>query len=309
MKEPLRKTGEFLLRGLLSLFALPPLKVHRFNAVWLAFLVRKVFRYRVALVRENLRHAFPEMSEAGREKVLCDFYRHLADIIVEAVWFGGCRRGGRRLRRSRIVSVKNPEVLDAAYRKSPSVMVMYTHAGNWELLGGVENYNHTGRPFPVREDNFCVVYLRQTSRTWDNIMKSNRFAPLKDSKAFDGYVESRSLVRYALTHRTEKKIYNVNTDQRPYFSAPDFIRVNFLNRECNTMSASAALAAKLGMSVFYQRMEVNENGCGYSIEYVPVCDDASKMSVEDMMHRYYALLEGDIRKQPFNYLWTHNRWG
>ncbi len=26
------------------------------------------------------------------------------------------------------------------------------------------------------------------------------------------------------------------------------------------------------------------------------------------MRRYYKLLEADIEAQPWNYLWTHNRW-
>ena len=47
---------------------------------------------------------------------------------------------------------------------------------------------------------------------------------------------------------------------------------------------------------------------GYDIEYIPICEDASKMSVEEMIDRYYKLLEEDLRIQPFNYLWTHNRW-
>ena len=256
---------------------------------------------------DNLTHAFPEKDAAWISSVTRDFYRHFADIVVEAIWFGGCRKASR-LRRSHIVSVKNPETLDKAYAGSSSVMVMYTHAGNWELMGGIENYNYTGKPFPVNEGNFCIVYRKQSSDVWDNIMRDNRFAPLKDRKNYQGYLESRSLVRYVVTHRGDKKIYSVNTDQKPYFSAPDYIKVNFLNRECNTMSASAALAVKLGMAVLYQRMEVNASGHGYTIEYVPICDDASLMSVEDIMKRYFRLLEDDIRKQPSNYLWTHNRW-
>ena len=45
----------------------------------------------------------------------------------------------------------------------------------------------------------------------------------------------------------------------------------------------------------------------YLMRYTPICEDASKMSVQEMMDRYYKLLEEDIRKQPENYLWTHQR--
>ena len=43
------------------------------------------------------------------------------------------------------------------------------------------------------------------------------------------------------------------------------------------------------------------------MRYTPICEDASKMSVQDIMQQYYKLLEQDIREQPGNYLWTHQR--
>jgi KDO2-lipid IV(A) lauroyltransferase len=46
----------------------------------------------------------------------------------------------------------------------------------------------------------------------------------------------------------------------------------------------------------------------YVIRYRTICEDARTMSVEDIMKRYYELLEEDIRKQPENYLWSHRRW-
>ena len=31
------------------------------------------------------------------------------------------------------------------------------------------------------------------------------------------------------------------------------------------------------------------------------------MSVQDIKQQYYTLLEKDVREQPGNYLWTHQR--
>lgn len=74
------------------------------------------------------------------------------------------------------------------------------------------------------------------------------------------------------------------------------------------MSAAATLAAKMSMPVFFSHM-LRKPGFGYTLEYEMICPDASKMDAEQIMKRYYELLEADIRKQPENYLWTHNRWG
>ena len=169
------------------------------------------------------------------------------------------------------------------------------------------NVTDSGDSIPVQ--NYRMSYLRQSSRVWDRILRDNRLAPLEDRDGFEGYIESRSLARDVITHRNDKMVFNFINDQRPYFNAPDYIMVNFMNRECRTMSAAAALASKFSLPVLYLRMMHKEDGRGYYIEHVTITEDASKMAVEDIIKQYYRLLEADIRQQPENYLWTHNRWG
>ena len=192
------------------------------------------------------------------------------------------------------------------FEAAPSLVVMYSHCGNWELFGGIGSYNYTDTPLPFTEQNFCVVYRELSSRAWDAVMRDNRFAPLRDRKGFTGYIESKDLVRYAFNHRDEKKVYNVNTDQRPYFASPANMEVTFLGQRVQTMTGAAALARKFGMAVAYLSMRRERRG-HYVLHYTPICEDASKMDLKDIMQQYYTLVEQDIREQPANYLWTHRR--
>lgn len=303
----MRNIGKYLIKGLLSLFAAIPLRAHYAISGFVAYLACSVLHYRTDDVMINLSRCFPEKNNYELRALKKEFYRHFAKVIVETIWFGGCRNP-QRLKDSHIVEIANPELLARMYEESPSVVVMYTHCGNWELMGGIINYNYSDADIPVSEDNYCVVYRRMSSRVWDEIMRDNRFAPVKDKRNFDGYVESEMLVRYVFTHRDLKKIYNVNTDQRPYFPGPEYMKVNFLHQECQTMTGAAALAHKFGFSVVYQRMAERADGYGYTLEYVPICGNAADMSVENIMKRYYELLENDIKEQPHNYLWSHRRW-
>lgn len=296
-----------LLQFLLRMIGLLPLAVHHFNAKWIAFLMERVVKYRVALVDANLFHAFPEKSSGERLQVRHEFYGHFARIIVEAIWFGACRNP-QRLVNAKIVSNESIDELNEIFAKSPSIMLLSSHTGNWELIGGIVHYNYSGKASCISEQNFCVSYRNLTSRVWNEILESTRFAPLKDREHFGGYLESRNVVSYIFRHKDEKKIYDMITDQRPYFHSPNFVRVNFMNRECNTMSAAAALAIKFSMAVMYLRMREDSIG-HYKLEFVPVCDNASLMKEDEIMTKYYEMLEADIRTQPFNYLWTHNRWG
>ena len=302
----MKKVGEYLIRGLMAVFAALPLGVHYFNARILAWLAGSVFRYRRAVVEDNLRHSFPDKDEAAIKALTRDFYNHFADLVVEAVWFGGCRNP-KRLRRSHIVEVANPEEMAHLTEVAPSVSVMYSHTGNWELLGGIASYNYSDIDTGFTEQNFCVVYLKQSDPGMDGFLRKNRTAPLIDPEGYPGYLESREVVRYVFEHRAEKKIYNFITDQHPYFKSKDFLVVNFMHRDCDSMRGAAALACKFGMAVCYMGMPSDSRG-HYKIEYTTIADDASDMDPDDIMRQYYKLLEKDLQAQPWNYLWTHNRW-
>lgn len=306
LKAFFRAVGKWLLKALLALFSALPLCVHHFNAIWIGWLLRNVVRYRVGVVRENLHNCYPDRSEEELRRIEKAFYRHFGDIVCETVYFGGC--GPKRLRRSHIVEITNPEVLGDLYERCPSVVVLMSHAGNWELLGGAPYYNFiSGDGHHIREDNSCVTYLKQSSEMWDEILRDNRMAPLPKKKTYEGYLESRQVLRYILQHKNEKKFYHFNTDQRPYFKSPDFVTVNFMHQETWSMYSAAAIAHKLGFAVVFLRMRTTSEH-KYTIEYVPICEDASKMEVQTIMQQFYDHLAVDLELQPENYLWTHRRW-
>ena len=301
----MRKIGTWLLLGLLRLLGLLPLRAHYALGRFASWLAEKAIRYRCDVVDHNLALCFPDKSDEERMAIRKDFYRHFGEIVAETVWFGACRNP-KRLRRQRLVEVDNPDVAARLFEATPGMVVMYSHCGNWELFGGIESYGYSDPKLPFTEQNFCVVYRELSSKVWNDIMRDNRLAPLHDRKHFPGYIESKDIIRYAYAHRDEKKVYNLNTDQRPYFASPANLDIEFLGQHVQTMTGGAALARKFGLAVAYLSMRRDRRG-HYSLHYTPLCEDASQESVETIMKRYYTLLEEDIRRQPANYLWTHRR--
>lgn len=295
-----------IFKGFLRLAGRLPLRVHYAFGTFVAFLAEKVLHYRTADVMINLSRSFPEMKYDDLKELSHSFYRHFGDIIAETIWFGACR-SRERLVRQNICEIVNPEVLQRSFDNSPSVMVMYSHCGNWELFGGMLYYNNTEHPFTVKEDDICVVYKRLSSSMWDWIMKDNRCAPLEKRDTFEGYVESNDMMRFALRHRGRKMVYNINTDQSPYYNAAGTVDVDFLHQPTRSMTGAATLANRLGFSVLYLNMLPVSRG-HYLIEFTPICDDASKVSPEEIVGQYYRLLEKDINAMPHNYLWSHRRW-
>ncbi|MCQ2141566.1 MAG: hypothetical protein MJY83_04405 [Bacteroidales bacterium] len=301
----MKKIAKFILKGILRLLGSLPLKVHYRLARFLAWLAGDVLRYRRDVVMTNISRCFPEKNYWELAGIRKGFYQHFGEVVAEAIWFGACRNP-KRLRDAHIVEMKNPEELSRLAEVSPSCMILFSHTGNWELIGGIENYIPAGAMPPITEENVCVVYRKLSSKIWDEIMNENRTAPLKARSEFKGYLETEKIVRYIYEHKDEMKFYNLCTDQRPYFESAGYITLDFFGQPVRIMAGGAAVAHKFHMSVTYLKMHRVSQG-HYTYEYITICDDASQMSVEDIMRKYYDLVEQEIKEQPENYLWSHHR--
>lgn len=304
-----RTFGVRVLEFFMRLPARLPLGYHYAWGRFITWLVRDVFHYRNDVVFTNLARCFPDADYDVVKDIYRKFYVHFGELFAEAVWFSGCRgaRGRKRLVKQRICEIENIEEFDAFYDRSSSVMVLNSHAGNWELLGGIGEYARAaGGKQNWTHKEVVVLYRAQSSKFWDQVMADGRCAPVSDL-GFEGYVEAGSILRYAITHRKDKKLYIFNTDQYPYARAGGFPVGSFLNQETLSMGGGAAIACKMGMSVAYLRWFRTERG-HYRLAFVPLVADASETTPEELMKLYYKHLEKDIEAQPWNYLWTHKRW-
>ena len=119
----------FLVKAFMRLFSWLPLGVHYFNAHILGWLARCVVRYRVKVVKENIDKAFPEKTPKERRRIIKDFYLHFGQIITETVWFSGC--SPRRIQRSGIARITNPEFLDELQAKADGTIVLSAHCATY----------------------------------------------------------------------------------------------------------------------------------------------------------------------------------
>ena len=305
--ENKKSIGTWLMEGLLNLSGSLPLGYHRWWARRIAHLMHGILHYRQDVVMANLARSFPEMSYEDLKANAKRFYLHFANTLTEMIWFGACKgeKGRKRLHDSHIVEITNPEELNRLYGGARQLMILQSHTGNWELIGGITNYSY-GAPLDIRPDAFAVTYMKIQSPLWNRLMADNRTAPVQD-QGFDGYVENYNILRFALSHKDQKFGYSFITDQYPYIRGHRYPKVEFMHQDTLTMTAPASLACKLEMAVAYLRFECLEEG-GYRMTFVPICENAKEQDPEIIMKQYYSLLEQDLNAQPWNYLWTHKRW-
>ena len=301
----MKKTMAKVFRGLIVLLSKLPLGFHYFMGDVLSWIAKNIAQYRVGMVWMNVSRAFPEKKYRQVKKIVDGFYRHLGEIVAETIWFGGSSY--ERLVRQGIVTVKNPEVLNEIYLSSPSTTIMFTHCGNWEILGGLLGYMKAGGlDCPITEDDITVVYKRMTNEVSDMVFAENRVAPLPGNFP-ECEVESMNILRYSIKNKNRRRLYIYPADQAPNWDASKHDMGMFLNQQTYAMTGSVGVACKLSHAVVYLKMKSLERG-KYEMEFIPICENASQHTPDELMKKYYQLLEAEIRETPHNWLWSHNRW-
>ena len=294
-----------IIRGIIIILSKLPLKFHYFMGSIFAWIAEKIFRYRYSTVLINLSRSFPDKKYKEIDRIAADFYRHLGEIVAEAIWFGGSSY--RRLYKSGLVTVMNQEEIDDYFLNAPSMTVLSTHCGNWELMGGFLGYRTlSGKKVAIQEEQISVVYKKLSSDVSDEVFKRNRIAPL-EVVGTECEVESSSILRYTVKHKDEPRVYIYPTDQAPYWKAGKHPIGEFLHQQTNAMLGSVGLACKFSHSVMYMKMKRVERG-RYEMTLIPICRNASEFTPEEIMRKYYDLLEEEINETPHNWLWTHKRW-
>lgn len=300
----MKSIGYYLIKAVTRPLAVLPLGFHRAAGRFLGLLAGSVIKYRRKVVIDNLSNSFPDKSHDEILHITKQFYRHFGNVIAEAFWYGGASL--KRIIKSHIVEIENADTLNSVYDSSDSVFVLLGHTGNWELTAGYINYAY-GTPLHFSENDISMVYRKLSSRAWDEFINSNRLCHIQDKEHYDGVVETFSIMRYALSHRSDRKVYNFITDQYPYARTEKTPKIKFFGRETYTMDGAATLARKLKLPVLYMGMPQTEDG-NYRMKFTVITQDASTMEPVQIMQAYYDLLEADIERQPWNYLWTHRRW-
>ena len=294
-----------IFRGLIVLLSKLPLSLLYRVGDFSAWLAGNALHYRSDVVWINLSRSFPDKKYKELKSVYKDFYRHLGELVAEFIWFGGSTF--KKLRKQGIVKITNSQVLADMREKAPSVTLLSTHCGNWELMGGLPGYESAdGALFPFSERDIYVVYKKLSSEVSDRVFALNRIAPL-EIVGTECEVESKNILRFSIANKDRKCLYIYPADQAPYSGTGKHPIGEFMHQPTNAMIGSMGLACKLSHAVVYMGMKRLERG-RYEVTFTPICEDASQTTPEAILRKYYDLLEQELNETPANWLWSHKRW-
>lgn len=259
-------------------------------AAFMAFLLEYVFKYRKQVIYDNIKGSFPEWTDDTIKKTRSEFYKGFCKTLVESVKLGGISRKDFQRR----ITCENPELFTELFEAGKSVLFLEGHYGNWEWPGVhiCCDYRYFNLVIfqPLNNKIFNEVLYELRYRLPGR--KSGWLTPSKDT--------IRNMIKAPKPNLTV-----MLADQSP--SRDHFVRVPFLNRDTAFWEGPARIAKKMNLALVFVCSKRIKNGqFSYTAELI--CDDASKLTEQEIMARYANALEKAIHEEPSAYLWSHKRW-
>jgi KDO2-lipid IV(A) lauroyltransferase len=254
----------------------------------MAWCAWRVFPYRRHVVDANLKASFPEWDDNTRERVIRDYYRGFADMLVEVMH--SLRLTPRELERR--VTIRNPEVVrDEAARGKP-VLLVAAHQCNWEwMLLGLST--QLGIPvdaaYKPLVDNWAECEMRK--------LRSRFGARL---------VPAQQLLGDIIQQRGVPRAIAMVADQEPVASErKQWLR--FLNRDTAFFVGAEEIARTTRYAAFFVRLKRVSRG-HYEVEFVPLAAAGEQLPAGEFTARYARMVEEQIKSAPADWPWSHKRW-
>lgn len=268
-----------------------PLGVLYVISTWVRPLIQHVVRYRLHVVRTNLRAAFPCASRAELAELEKRYYQFLCDYGVETLRFSVMSEGEIRRR----MTFGGLDAMEKDLEQGGIAFLYLGHYGNWEWISSlplsVPAGIHSAQIFKnLRDDFFQDYFYRLRTRFHaENIEKGDALRRIIQMK-----------------QNGERVIVGFISDQSPRW--PNVHEwVDFLHQDTPVFTGTERIARKVGATAYFAHVTRPRRGY-YHCEIRPLATDVHALPEHELTRRYMAELEKMINERPELWLWSHRRW-
>ena len=277
----------YIVYGFLYLLSLLPWWVIYLLSDLVYLIVYHIAGYRKKVVFGNLRIAFPDKTEADREKIAKRFYRNLIDTFIEMIKLISISKKEMQKR-----FTSNIEVLNDLYATGQNVEVVTGHFFNWEMANLSVGMNSA---YP-----FVVVYMPLSSKVMDRViykMRARFGSLLVPATEFKNNFHKHINGNYALILVADQ---NPGGPEKAYW-------VDFFSKPAPFVRGPETGAKKNNAAIIYADFYKIKRGY-YRVELELVTTDPKSYEEGKLTHLLVKKVEASVRKRPDNYLWSHRRW-
>ena len=273
-----------------SLALMPLWVLYRISDLF-SLLIHKVIRYRVEIVRKNLRIAFPDKSDKELKKIEKRFFSYFCDCVVETIKL--LHISDKQIRRR--VTIENDDVIHQLASEGKPIILFMGHYANWEWVPALTLFIN-------EPEKMGALYRTQHNKVMNRVILKIR------SRFRSVCIPTKTAYRELLELKRTSPSFMIGfiADQRPL---GDNLKnwTDFFNRPTAFLAGGETIGDRVGASYVYLEMKRVSRGhfsIGFHKIEVPE-DDKEELPYT---RQYFRMLEQTIRENPPYWLWSHNRW-
>jgi len=264
-----------------------PFWILYFCANLLAFMLQKVFKYRLSTVRLNLEKSFPSHSSKELKLIETKFYLNFSDVLLENLKLYTISKSTLQKR----MRILNPEIFTQLDEQNKGAILIGAHYNNWEWMAlALGTY--------MTQDLFTVYKPLNNFRV-DSLMLSVR------SRFGAHIIPMKQFPKVVLKNKNRATINLMLSDQSPHKKKLDYF-CTFLNQDTPVYLGAEKLMNAVDLELLFVEVHRVKRGY-YEMKIVPLAKECNELEgVATELHLSH--LEKMIINEPQNWLWSHRRW-
>ena len=280
-----------ILYAYVKLHAILPMRVLYVLSDVFYFLAYYLVRYRVKVVRTNLRNAFPDKTDKERLLIERQFYHNFADYIVETFKLAHISKEEVQRR----AFLRNPEMVAQLHEKGHTcVILLMGHLFNWEWFSGSADR--------FEKSNVYQIYRPLEAKAFDDL-----FITLRTRFGSFGLRKDDTMRKIISLKRSgECSAVIFIADQTPSIDSIHHWSI-FMNQESGFFSGPERLAKKLDLPLVFLHTKRLARG-QYEIELELLTTTPKETPDLWITEQYVQMMNKVVNEDPSNWLWSHRRW-
>ncbi len=236
-----------------------------------------------SIIEKNLTNFNSNLTNEQRENIISSMWENYGITFIEYIFLSLFKE------KNDLVEVTRPDILNKISSNKPVIFVS-GHFSNFELMS---------MEITKRKVKLATIYRPLNNFFLNPLMEYIRKKYVCKNQIKKGIGGVKEAIQYI------KAGYSIALmiDQR----VSEGERLNFFNQPALTTTLPAQLALKFELPIIPVFIERRENGT-YKIEFYDEIISKNFKNKIELTQKLNSILEEMIKKNPNEWIWTHNRW-
>ena len=274
-----------LISCLLIFFKIIGLKLSRIIASKLLSILGPFFRSK-KIIEKNISYAFHELDKELKKNIINNMWKSYGKILAEYVFM----KYFRKIESKKFLEVKGQEILEKIKFSKEPVIFISGHFDNFELMA--MHIEKSGV-------DLAAIYRPLNNNFLNPIMENIRKKYICRKQIKKGVSGTKEILKYFKSGTSIALMIDQRVSQG--------IKSLLFSKEAFTTTIPAQFVKKFNCKIvpIYIERKNNEN---FKLEIMEPMSFDNDQSIENITLKLNQLLEKMIIRNPYQWIWSHNRW-